>query len=243
MQKQPYSSLPAKVGWFVDRFGLAEVFWKPVRVVCAPLVIPCLARRSFAWQGAELEYFYHRYNMTWASERCIEIPIAKSYLNQYRERRVLEVGNVLSHYFPAAHDVLDKFERGPNVINQDIVGFAPGRRYDLILSISTFEHIGFDDDATEPSGKKIQAAIATCRALLEPAGKLVLTVPLGYNPDLDMMIRNGELGTTREFYFHRPQRRHWEPCGKEQALTCRFKTPFPYANALLVAEFSSTSGG
>ena len=176
--------------------------------------------------------------MTWATERCIEIPIAQSYREQHAANRVLEVGNVLSHYFPATHDILDKYERGPGIINEDIIGFATPKQYDLILSISTFEHIGFDDEATESSRQKIKSAISTClKQLLAPGGKLVLTVPLGYNPELDAMVRSGELNSTHEFYLRRVQKLDWVTSTKAEALKCRFRTPFPYANAILVAEF------
>ncbi len=177
--------------------------------------------------------------MTWAGERCIEIPIAKSYLDQYSGKKVLEVGNVLSHYFPVSHDVLDKFERGPGIINEDIIGFAPTKQYDLIVSISTFEHIGFDDEAAETSRHKILSAIAACTGnLLAPGGKLVITVPIGYNPELDQMMKAGELNASSESYMRRVQKLDWATSTKEEALTCRFRTPFPYANAILVAEFS-----
>src|SRR5207249_156927 len=204
-----------------------------------PILIPLLPSGTFEFRGKQLPLFYHRYNMTWAGERCIEIPIAKSYLDESTGKNVLEVGNVLSHYFPVSHEVLDKFEKGPGVINEDIIAFHPPKRYDLIISISTFEHIGFDDEANEPSGQKIAAAIATCRRLLKGDGKLVLTVPLGYNPDLDRMIREAELGTSQECYLRRAQKLSWGACHKAEALKCRYKAPFPYGNAMLVAEFSS----
>jgi len=112
----------------------------------------------------------------------------------------------------------------------------------LILSISTFEHVGFDD-ATDPgSTAKIKAAIQACRRLLEPAGKLVLTVPIGYNPELDEMLKKGELPFEREFYLRRTGRLQWEPCDKRVALSCRYRTPFPYANAILVGECSALAG-
>ena len=177
--------------------------------------------------------------MTWAGERCIEIPIAKSYLDHYSGKRVLEVGNVLSHYFPVSHDILDKFEKGTGIINEDIIGFAPQKRYDLILSISTFEHIGYDDEAEESSSKKIKQAIEACtQKLLAPGGKLVITVPIGYNPELDQMIKNGELKTSAESFMRRVTKLDWVASTKSEALNCRFRKPFPYANAILVAEFS-----
>jgi hypothetical protein len=227
-----------KLAGFVERFGPTEVFLKPLRLAFAPLIIPFIHKRTLIWQNTNLQYFYHRYNMTWANERCIEVPIAKWYLEGYPGRRVLEIGNVLSHYFPITHDVVDKFEHGPGVINQDIVEFKAKKQYDLIISISTFEHIGFDDGDHVPSDMKIRAAVSTCLSLLRRDGKLVVTVPLGYNPDLDGIIRTDGLGAAREFYFRRKQARRWESCDKAEALTCRYGKPFPYANALLVAEIA-----
>ncbi|MEW6156972.1 MAG: class I SAM-dependent methyltransferase [Verrucomicrobiota bacterium] len=176
--------------------------------------------------------------MTWASERCIEVPIAHEYLREFASGTTLEVGNVLSHYGVIRHQVLDKFEKGPGIINADIVEFHPTERFDLVLSISTFEHIGFDDESPEGSGKKILSAIASCRKLLKPTGKMVMTVPIGYNPDLDQMIAQNALGTAEEIYYKKIQRFKWVPSSKTEALACDYKHPFPYANAILVAEFA-----
>ena len=74
--------------------------------------------------------------------------------------------------------------------------------------------------------------------MLAPQGKLILTVPLGYNPDLDRMIRANDLGSTRRTYFRRTSRLRWEPCSKQQAVACHYRTPFPYANAILVANIA-----
>lgn len=208
-----------------------------MRLLFAPLIIPTLPKQGFPFQGAQLDYFYHRYNMTWACERCVEIPVGLFYLEQFRERRVLEVGNVLSHYFPIRHDVLDKFEKGNGIINHDIVDFTPADRYDLVLSISTFEHIGFDDEADIASDKKILAAIAACRGLLKAGGKLVITVPIGYNPYLDGLIRDERLGANAAFYFERTRSVAWQSVGKKEALLREYRRPYPYANAILIGEF------
>ena len=239
MKRHLYNSRLAKVKWFIERFGAREVVFKPLRMVFAPVVIPLLPKKRFHFQGQELEYFYHSYNMTWACERCVELPIGRYYVNQFPGRNVIEVGNVLSHYGPVAHDILDKFERGPGVINEDIVTFTPSKKYDLVLSISTFEHIGFDDEASEPSGQKILTAIAAGRSFLTKAGKLVVTVPIGYNAGLDELIRNGRLGSEHEIYLKRVARREWQTVTQPQAMSCRYKEPFPYANAILVAEFAA----
>ncbi len=201
------------------------------------MIIPGLPGKVLDFQGRSLPYFYHRYNMTWASERCIEIPIAKTYLDQTAPEHCLEIGNVMSHYFPVQHRILDKFEKGPNIINQDIVGFTSEHKFALVLSISTFEHIGFDDEAQGSSADKIKEAIGSTQKLLSETGKLVITAPIGYNPELDNLIRQKSLATTREFFFKRTQSLTWEACHHEAALACHYKHPFPYANALWVAEF------
>src|SRR3954471_11195911 len=112
VKKHLYNTTVGKVPWFIKRFGAREVLMKPLRVAFAPAIIPFLPKKTFEFNGQRFDAFYHRYNMTWAGERSAEIPIAKSYVEAYRGKNVLEVGNVLSHYFPAQHEILDKFEKG-----------------------------------------------------------------------------------------------------------------------------------
>ena len=111
-------------------------------------------------------------------------------------------------------------------------------RFELILSISTFEHIGFDDDGGD-SKEKIQAAIAACRALLASGGSLVITVPLGYNPALDEMIANDTLNAATSVFLLRHGRREWREATRAEAIGTQYGKPFPYANGLWVGEFSA----
>jgi len=111
---------------------------------------------TFAFNGRTYSYLYHFCNKTWKNERGVEIPIFRDILLRHQTARILEVGNVLSHYVPIHHDVVDKYEVAPGVINQDIVEFAPTARYDLILNISTLEHVGWDEVPREPA-KLLQA--------------------------------------------------------------------------------------
>ena len=92
-----YKSRLGKVAWFVRRFGAAELFLKPLRCAFAPLIIPRLARAEFVFEGKSLPLFYHRYNMTWANERAVEVPVAGEFLRRFAGKRVLEVGNVTPH--------------------------------------------------------------------------------------------------------------------------------------------------
>lgn len=237
-----YNSRLGKVAWFVRRFGAGELFLKPLRCAFAPLIIPRLARAEFVFEDKTLPLFYHRYNMTWANERAVEVPIAREFLERYAGRRVLEVGNVTPYYLDTAHTVLDKYERGPGIINADITGYAPEERFDLILSISTFEHIGFDDEVDGDSGGKIKQAITICRGLLAEGGQLVLTLPLGYNPALDRIIADGQLGSEHATFLKRTGRLAWQAVDADAALACEYGRPFPYANAVMIAQFGGLPG-
>lgn len=237
-RKHLYNSGLGKAKWFVKRFGARELLMKPLRTVFAPLIIPSLPKRTFEFDGRELPYLYHRYNMTWASERCVEAPIARVFQEAHKPETTLEIGNVLSHYGPVRHDILDKFERGEGVINEDIVTFKPSKSYELILSISTFEHIGYDDEAQGSSAEKIQQALAATRNLLSENGRLVITVPVGYNSELDRLLGENALRPAKETFLKMFGRLDWREVPKEEALRCRYKEPYPYANAVAVAEFT-----
>ena len=237
MKTHLYNAKLGKIKWFINRFGAMEVLLKPLRTILAPLILPLLKPKQFEFQNQRLTQFYHAYNMTWVSERGVEIPIARFFLAQARNAAVLEVGNVLSHYGPVAHDVLDKFEKGSGIINQDIVDFRPQKKYELIISISTMEHIGFDDESDSNSADKILHAINSCRQLLTLGGMLVITIPIAYNPELDDLIRTGLLGFQRATFLKQLAPRRWVECSQVEALECRYKAPYPYANAIMVAEF------
>ena len=66
--------------------------------------------------------------------------------------------------------------------------FDPGAtRFDLIVSVSTLEHVGLDEQRREPG--KAAAAVRRLTSMLAPGGLLWMTVPVGYNPDLEQAIR------------------------------------------------------
>lgn len=239
MNKHLYNSSATKVKWFVRRFGWKELILKPWRVAMAPIIIPFLPKRSFSFDGRPLSLFYHRYNMTWAGERCAEIPIALSYAAGVPSGDFLEIGNVLSHYGLEQHLVVDKYEKGPGVQSVDIVDFKATKKFSLVLSISTFEHIGFDDSNDGRSGEKIQHAISCCRRLLTPNGLLVLTVPIGYNPDLDGMLRSRSIDASRARFLIRTAFSAWREASEREAMEAQYGCPYPYGNAVAVLEFGA----
>ena len=233
------SNLFGKIIWFIHRFGAKEMFLKPLRWFLAPIFIHILPKTTFDYQGRPLSLAYHRHNATWSNERAVEGPIAEEYLDRYAGKSILEIGHVTPYYFDVHHLIIDKYEKASNsieVINQDFINFETDHIFDLILSISTVEHIGFDDDGD--SREKIPLTISKCRSMLRPSGVFLMTVPLGYNPVLDELITTSELGCESVTYIRRDARRKWARCRKEDALRCEYGRPFAYANCIMVAEFN-----
>jgi SAM-dependent methyltransferase len=206
-------------------------------MLLSPLIVPLLPRRTFPYRGRELQQFYHGYNVAWANERVVEVPVGRALVAAAPGPDIVEIGNVLGHYGPVAHRVVDKYEKAQGVINADAATWHPGGRLDLVLSISTFEHIGHDDDDRDDTGGKILRAIANCRGWLKPGGRLVITAAPGYNPVFDELVRSGRMGADRYDFFHRRSRLRWVPCDAATALAARYHRPYPFGNAVVIAEF------
>lgn len=190
-------------------------------------------RHHFFFENTQLPYFNHPYNHTAQNERAIEIPIAKHFYDQHDPKAILEVGNVLKHYFPLEHQVVDKYEQAPGVINKDVIAYKPGKKYTLIIAISTLEHIGWDEYPRDP--EKILTALNHLFTLLKKDGQLVFTVPLGYNHDLDTLLRANKIGLTQQFYFKRlTKSNRWQQQNADILQGAKYNYPFPCANELMV---------
>ncbi len=188
---------------------------------------------TFVFRGTTFTYFYHEYNTTWATERAVEIPIVMSIVNGYEGKRILEVGNVLSHYFPVKHDIVDKYEQAPGVINEDVVDYKPSEKYDLIVSISTLEHVGWDEEPKEPA--KVLAAIENLKNCLAPTGKIVVTLPMGQNPHLDRLLNEKKLQFTRQYFLKRiTADNKWVQAEWEDVKNAEYNYPFPFANGVII---------
>jgi hypothetical protein len=193
-----------------------------------------VARPSFMLGGRTYDYFWHDYNMTWRNERCVEVALARSWLRELGDRRLLEVGNVLSHYMPAAHDIVDKYESAPQVRNEDVVDFIPARPYDLILSISTLEHVGWDETPRDP-GKALRAFHHLKERCLAPGGRMLVTFPIGHHPALDEAAAEGRLPCAHTQVMKREGRfMHWREASWPEVRASVYGAPHPFANAIVV---------
>ena len=165
------------------------------------------------------------YGLTWVTERAVEVPVAQRLLERHSGERVLEVGNVLSHYMPVEHEVVDKYERAAGVRNVDIFDLSAEPAYDLVIAISTLEHVGRDESPREPA--RAVRAFEHLRDLLRPGGTLFATVPAGYNAELDAALATGP------HELRAMQRAPWREVDPAEALECPYDFLTYSASAVL----------
>lgn len=206
---------------------------------------------TFVFNNRIYEYFSHKYNNTTLNERTVEVGIIKDVVENYIKNtngNVLEIGNVLSHYFPVKWDILDKYETGDNVINEDIASFTPVNKYDLIVSISTFEHIGFDEgryakNMVEQNNDKFIEAVKNVKSkCLNDNGLFVMTIPLNFNLNINSILFDKNNTIFDQIYFMKKTTisNVWEQCSAEDAITKKYDNPFPWANGLAICFFNNT---
>ncbi|HEV3071626.1 MAG TPA: hypothetical protein VGY76_09430 [Solirubrobacteraceae bacterium] len=196
-----------------------------------------LAQQRFQFGGQSFGYHVATGNRTWDNERAVELPIAWDALQRHGSSQdVLEVGNVLGHYFDTSHPVLDKYEHGPNVTwNEDVISFEPPFAPQLVLSISTLEHIGHSEQPREHA--KFRRALDAILGWLAPGGRLIFTVPLGYNPAVrDYLDAPHAARRSLRCLRRTTPENLWEQVGYSEVRELRYGRPFPCANAIAVVE-------
>jgi hypothetical protein len=129
---------------------------------------------SFTFNGREYDYFIHPYNHTFDNERKVELPLAFDFYQRFDPSEILEFGNVLKHYGPYTHDVLDFNKDEEPTYCEDIFKFVPEKKYKATISISTIEHTLSPYFAAEK--------------LRDIAPNSFITIPLGINVTCEMLV-------------------------------------------------------
>ncbi len=148
---------------------------------------------TFELAGKRHPYLYHRYKRSWLTERAVEVPVAQAEVDRCAGGRILEVGHVLGHYRHHSHAVVDKYERAPGVLNRDVLELGDLGPFDLIVAVSTLEHVGHDESPRDPAAAP--CAVAALRRRLAPGGRLLVTIPAGYNVAFDAAVADGAITT------------------------------------------------
>lgn len=216
-------------------FAAGRIVASIASVYCRQVLLGTVVRPSetFTLNGDTLSYLRHWHVTTFLNERTVELPIALQELRRAAPARLLEIGNVLNYYVDYPHVVVDKYEVAPGVLNQDVVEFRATEPFDMIISISTIEHVGWDETPKDPD--KTIRAVKHLRSLLAPGGRLVCTMPLGYNPHLDAHLAAGRLPFDEVRYLRRSNwRNEWREATPLEVLGSKYGNPYVHANALAV---------
>ena len=132
------------------------------------------------------DYFHHPYGHTWNTEREIEIAIALRWLKR-NPKDVVEVGAVMPYYQDVKHEVIDPYDPKATIRdfmeNQDLMLMN-------VLCISTIEHIGTTDYATNERQNIVDknAAINALKQILDDGENCLVSIPIGYNRFLDSWL-------------------------------------------------------
>ena len=133
------------------------------------------------------DYFHHPYGHTWNTEREIEIAIALRWLER-NPKDVVEVGAVMPYYHDdVKHEVIDPYDERATIVdfmeNQDLMLMN-------VLCISTIEHIGTTDYATNERQNIVDknAAINALKQILDDGENCLISIPIGYNHFLDSWL-------------------------------------------------------
>lgn len=195
---------------------------------------------TFEFQGNTYHYLIHPYCTSWKNERAVIIPIiwklVKTSLSQ--GKRILEVGNTLSYVYPVSHDILDKYEVTDGVINEDVVIYRPNKLYDLIFSVVSMQCIGWDEIPREP--RKILPALENLVNLLAPGGQIIVFLGLGYNYEMDKLLRNGILKFDKQYYLKRISNLKWKEVNWEEVNDVSYDESIPTCIGIVLGIYSRT---
>jgi SAM-dependent methyltransferase len=90
----------------------------------------------------------------------------------------------------------------------------------------------------------VERAIANLRRCLAPGGRLIATVPVGYNPELDRLLGEGTLRPDHLGCLKRINRDNdWVEAGWKEVRGLKFADPLPFANAICVLTFGALPVG
>lgn len=234
-EKEKITHVLTKAGQALFTKGLKYTFNAVFNKFYKKLISPFLflrAKKYFIFEKKRLVYFYRGGSAF--TERAIEIPLANYFFKKNKNIRILEIGNVMNQYKKYNSTVVDKYALVEGVLNEDIVCYKPETKYDIIISISTLEHVGWDEIPKE--SKKFSNAIKNIKKnCLKKNGKLIFTVPLGYNTYMDRILKNNKINFYKKYFFKRISlNNQWALADEKEAFSKKYNFPYECANAIML---------
>lgn len=195
-------------------------------------------------------------------ERVVEVPWV---LARLRGRRALEVGYAFAEPPYLAALVRAGFDEltGVDLAEADVPGMTTvradvrelpfeARSFDLVLCVSTLEHVGADNTGygleAEDDAESRLAALRELRRVLAADGRLLITVPCGEPGDYGWFRQDDIRGWTRLFvkagFFVEEQELYeltdegWRSSPELDTAGLRYGDRGPAASAVLCAELS-----
>jgi SAM-dependent methyltransferase len=195
-------------------------------------------------------------------ERVVEIPWVLSRLSG---GRALEVGYAFAEPPYLAALLLAGFDElvGVDLAEAEVPGLTAVRAdvrdlpfeegsFDLVLCVSTLEHVGADNSSyglgAEADGASRLTALRELRRVLTPKGRLLITVPCGEPGDYGWFRQDDVRGWTRLFaragFFVEEQEAYelteegWRTAPEFDPTGVRYGARGPAASAVLCAELS-----
>ena len=195
-------------------------------------------------------------------ERVVEIPWVLARLGG---KRALEVGYAYAEPSYLAALVQAGFDEltGVDLATAEVPGLRAvqadvrelpfeDRTFDLVLCVSTLEHVGADNTgyglAAEDDGASRLTALRELRRVLAPDGRLLITVPCGEPEDYGWFRQDDVRGWTRLFtqagFFVEEQEAYelsadgWRTAPELETRGLRYGERGPAASAVLCAELS-----
>jgi hypothetical protein len=195
------------------------------------LTLPLVAagpRKTVEALGTRLSLHYGFRRWLWRTERCVELALGEHVLTGRDPEDVLEIGNVLRFAGLGRHAVVDKYERGPGVLNVDIVDYEPERRFGLAVSISTLEHVGYDEDPRD-----LEKAARALGRVSELADDLLVTMPVGYHQAFERAFLDGPFDEV-DLLVKTSRRANWVRRPLAERHDISYASPYMCGNGILV---------
>lgn len=235
-------ALIERINYKIKKDGILSILKLGLRIIKRPVYCSYLKlfrkNKKFLLGTKNYNYLNSWKFHSFENERNIEIPIVLELVKKYKNEQILEVGNVLNQFYNFNHDIIDKYEIGEGIINQDIVDFYPNKKYDLIISVSTFEHIGYDEDIKEKN--KPQKAYNHCKNLLNRGGEMLITVPLGYNKYIDNLLKKDKMFFQKKYFMERVGglfARSWREIPKKEVYNNLRYKKIPFIKKIFIGIF------